>query len=178
MKTIIIKLLFCFGLFVFTNNVQAQFWKEKAAQIKASAKQKASQKLDNKIDNALDKGVETTDSVVTGKKKILTKKKNKKGAEKMEEDNGAATTSEVEEKPDNEIVIKTNIKCGTGKMLVLAALQDTDGVASVSIDTDSGKVYITTSAKEAYDAASDVIRSNGFTADGKKPTNSKNNPCN
>jgi hypothetical protein len=175
------KILLIIFSIAFTTNAKAQFWKEKLSQVKESAKQKANQKLDNKVDQTLDKGVETTDSVVTGKKKIFKKNSKKSQNEEVAENHSSeesnASTTENANDVSTELVIKTNIKCSTGKMLLLSALQDTDGVASVSIDTDSGKVYISATDKTVYDAAIGIIRSNGFDADGKKSTNSKNNPC-
>ena len=141
-------------------------------QKKEEAKQKVNTKIDQKTSEGIDKAVNAPETAV---KKKAEKKKNKKGS--------AATQTNTEEAKNetvvstDELIIATNITCAAGKLQIENLLRDTDGVNSASIDSSSGKLYLSAGGnKEVYEAVIELIRKNGFSADGKKPT-VKANAC-
>ncbi len=139
-------------------------------QKKEEAKQKASTKIDQKTSEGIDKAVNAPETAI---KKKQEKKKNKKDAAAA---NADTEKNEIQVNTD-EFVIATNITCANGKSAMENLLRDTDGVNSASIDISNGKVYLSAGGnKEVYEAVVGIIRKNGFTADGKKPT-VKANAC-
>lgn len=166
------KLLFVFLCICMTIPGKAQFWKEKAAQAKETARQKAEQKMDQKVQEGVDQGIEKADSVVSGKKKIFGKKK--KSSKK-----GGSNPAQTDAEDDGGVfVIKTNIHCDAGKQLIEKLLRQEEGITSVAVDTGSGKAFImsATDSEELYERITSLICTNGFTADGKKAT-AKVNAC-
>jgi hypothetical protein len=152
------------------NNTEAQV-KDWLKQKKEEAKQKANAKIDQKASEGIDKAVNAPETAV---KKKAEKKKNKKTA--AEQQNTEQVQSETPVNTD-EFIITTNITCPVGKSQMEALLRETDGVNSASIDSGSGKLYLSAGGnKEVYEAVVELIRKNGFTADGKKPT-VKANAC-
>ncbi|MGF2413290.1 hypothetical protein [Ferruginibacter sp.] len=159
-------------LFLTTANKADAQVKDWLKQKKEEAKQKANAKIDQKASEGIDKAVNAPETAV---KKKAKKKKNKK-ATATEQENTEQAQSET---PPNtgEFIIATNIVCAAGKSQMEALLRDTDGVNSASIDSGSGKIYLSAGGnKEVYEAVIEIIRKNGFTADGKKPT-VKANTC-
>ena len=157
--------------FSVTNNAEAQV-KEWLKAKKEETKQKANAKIDQKASEGIDKAVNAPETAV---KKKAEKKKNKKTAA-VEQQNTEQVQSETPVNTD-EFIITTNITCPVGKSQMEALLRDTDGVNSASIDSGSGKLYLSAGGnKEVYEAVVELIRKNGFTADGKKPT-VKANAC-
>lgn len=177
------KYLFIIACCFFLQQANAQFGKDLLNKAKESAKRKAEQKVDQKIDATVGAGVDKADSVLTGKKKKKDKKNTKNTADQSEIDtnnnpvgSNEPTGGKINE--NGELIIKTNIKCAAGKTQIENLLRDTDGVNSVSIDTDSGKLYLSSADSNIYNIVTELIRKNGFEADGKKSTNPKGNPCN
>ncbi|GAB2831525.1 hypothetical protein GCM10027043_37200 [Ferruginibacter profundus] len=135
-------------------------------QKKEEAKQKVNTKIDQKTSEGIDKAVNAPETAV---KKKAEKKKNKKNSATTQADT-EVTKNEMAVSTD-EFIIATNITCAAGKLQIENLLRDTEGVNSASIDSDSGKLYLSAGGnKEVYEAAIALIRKNGFSADGKKPT--------
>jgi len=150
---------------LFLQTTQAQRWKEKLNQVKETARQKAEQRADQKVETGIDQGIEKADSVVSGKKKIFGKKSKNDGKVIVNE--------------KGEMVIETNIDCEAGKSLVEETLLGEDAIETVSIDIETGKVCLACSSPpdgKLYYKSVEMIRKNGFTANGQKPT-SKKKPC-
>lgn len=147
--------------------------------LKEKAKEAAERKANQKADEAINKGAEKIDSVITGKKR------EKPGQSKTETENSQATAdnSSNPEGSNNietsykEVIVKTNIRCETGKKNIEAILRNTDGVSSAMIDNDNGNLYLSSENPDVRNKVVELIRQNGFEADGKKPTKSLPNPC-
>lgn len=147
--------------------------------LKERAKEAAERKANQKADEAINKGAEKIDSVITGKKR------DKTGKTKTETENPPSTSdnSSNTESSNNietsykEVIVKTNIGCETGKTKLETILRNTDGVSSVMIDNDNGNLYLSSENPEVRNKVIELIRQNGFEADGKKPTKSLPNPC-
>ena len=139
------------------------------------AKEKVEQKAEQKTEEALNKGVEKVEEAVTGKKN--TKEKDTTGSQTPNTDNTGSGGSDSKTvvagvaNDDGEFIIKTTITCATGKTKMEALLREEDEVNSASIDSGTGKLYLSAGGKqEVYTNVIELIRANGFTADGKKPT--------
>lgn len=160
MKTILL-----IATLLLLQTTHAQRWKEKLTQVKESARQKAEQRADQKIETGIDQGIDKADSVVSGKKKIF---------EKKQKNNGNVIVNEK-----GEMVIETNIACEEGKALIEEILLAEDAIETVSIDIETGKVCVAGSSPpdgKLYYKSVELIRKNGFIANGQKPT-SKKKPC-
>jgi len=148
--------------------LQAQFGKK----VLNKAKETAERKTEQKTDDAINKGVDKVEEAVTGKKK--TKETGATGNEGANSGSTGSSSNDVTAgaaNADGEFIIKTNITCATGKTKMETLLRDADGVNSVSIDSGTGKLYLAAAGNnEIYNNAIELIRANGFTADGKKPT--------
>ncbi len=171
----LIKLLFSVILFTaITNTANAQFkdWLNKK---KKEAKQKVNNKIDQKSSEGIDKAVDAPEKVV---KKKVDKKKNK--TEQASEQSDVTATENMPTEattPTDEVIITTNINCKEGKTKIETLLRDIDGVNAATIDSDTGKVYLSAGGdKKIYEAAIELICKNGFKADGKKAT-TKANAC-
>lgn len=177
-KNIIIKYILVISLIFVAPGAYAQFGKR----LKDRAKEAAERKADQKVDETINKGADKIDSVITGKKRD---KKNKTQTETQKTNtasgNSNSSNNEVSEpSPEsiyNEVTIKTNILCPAGKKKIEAMLRDTDGVSSVMIDNTTGKLYLSAEQPEVTAKAIELVRQNGFEADGKKPTKPIPNPC-
>ena len=171
------KYILIISLIFLAPAAQAQFGKKIADRAKEAAERKANQK----VDEAINKGADKIDSVVTGKKRDKNKGKS--------ETETTTTASENNNTSDNnagdasaesiykEVIIKTNIRCEGGKKKIETILRDTDGVSSVMIDNDTGKLYLSSENPDVPDKVIELIRQNGFEADGKKPTKTIPDPC-
>ena len=99
----------------------------------------------------------------------------------MDGNTATASSNEVTNGKANangEFIIKTNIKCVAGKTQLENLLREMDGVNSASIDAATGKLYLSANGNTAvYNTTVEIIRANGFEADGKKSTSGKNNSC-
>jgi copper chaperone CopZ len=163
-----IKILFAILLFTgFTNTANAQFkdWLNKK---KEEAKQKVNDKIDQKSSEGIDKAVDAPEKVID--------KKVKKGKKQTEPEETQATDNVSNEvQPINEIIITTNIKCNEGKKIIEQLINDTPGVSSISIDVKTGKTYLTFSGEATNkEEIENLIRQNGYEANGKKKTNGTN----
>ena len=172
------KYIIIISLIFLAPAAEAQFGKKLADRAKEAAERKANQKADE----ALNKGVDKIDSVFTGKKRDkTTKTKTEKETTESTSDNSPSQSTEpggTVETTYSEIILKTNIRCETGKKKLETILRDTDGVSSVLIDTDNGNLYLSSENPDLRNTVIELIRQNGFEADGKKPTKSIPNPCN
>lgn len=172
------KYLFLIVIVLFTASANGQFGKK----ILDKAKEKASQKANQKTNETIDKGVEKVDSVLTGKKRDKTNN-TKKGTETTEptSDNSGSSNNNTGngaiETSYKEVIVKTNIRCEAGKKNLETILRNTDGVSSVMIDNDNGNLYLSSENPDVRNKVIELIRQNGFEADGKKPTKSLPNPC-
>jgi len=168
-----------FSLIFFAAETNAQFGKR----LKDKAKEAAERKANQKADEAINKGADKIDSVITGKKReSRTDKSNKETSPSETTAGGSAdSNSESADATANssykEVIIKTNIRCETGKKKLEDILRDTDGVSSVMIDIDTGKLYLSSENPAVPANTIDIIRQQGFEADGKKPTKPIANPC-
>ena len=90
-----------------------------------------------------------------------------------------ATASDEEVKnTDGATVIKTNIKCATGKTKMINALKELEGVEDVKIDIATGKLTIKYSSDGTpYTTILSTINENGFDANGQQSTAPASNPC-
>ncbi len=172
MKYILLLLLLLSGPML-----HAQFGKR----LKEKAKETAERKANQKVDEALNKSADKIDSVITGKKRDTksTKQRNEETAS-TNENNGAANTDAGDPSKSStydETIIKTNIRCETGKKKMELILRDTDGVSSAFIDNDTGKLYLSSANAKVHDKVVELVRQNGFEADAKKPTKVIANPC-
>ena len=167
------KLILLLTMFLFFQNSHAQLGKR----LKEKAKEAAERKANQKADEAINKGVEKIDSVITGKKRDPKSGKQKAETEQSgtENSNGSPDPSAIS--VYKEVIIKTNIRCETGKNKIEALLRNTDGVSSAMIDYDTGKLYLSSETPDVPNKVIELIRQNGFEADGKKPTKSIPNPC-
>jgi hypothetical protein len=172
-KMKLIKLLLAIVFFsLITNTANAQF-KDWINRKKEEAKQKVNNKIDQKTSDGIDKAIDAPEKAV---KKKVDKKKNKTEQAAEQADAAVAENTNVET-PADEVVIATNINCQAGKLKIEELLRDMDGVSSASVDTESGKIYLSAGGdKKIYDAAIELICKNGFKADGKKAT-TKANAC-
>ena len=162
----------------FASASNAQFGRRVMNKAKEAAERKANQKTDEVIN----KGVDKVDSVITGKKRDP--KSDKSGTEKetTESTSGNSTSnnneaSDVNEIIFKEVILKTNIRCETGKKKLETVLRNADGVISVMIDYDNGNLYLSQENADVRNKVIELIRQNGFEADGKNPTKSIPNPC-
>lgn len=174
------KIIFIVAAILFAGNSEGQFLKRKMEQVKESARQKAEQRADQKIDNGLDKGINKTDSIVSGKKKIFgnKSKNNKEAVENIDGQNSNNKATGATANENGEFIIKTNIKCVSGKVAIESLIRDVDGVSSATVDEGSGKVYLTANGDvNIYNSVVELIRKNGFMAENKKPL-AKLNLCN
>ena len=172
------KYILIISLIFLAPEAQAQLGKR----LKDRAKEAAERKADQKVDEAVNKSADKIDSVITGKKRD---KKNKPQTETEtlptasdnsgSTDNGAGDNGT--ESIYKEVTIKTNIRCETGKKKLETLLRDTDGVSSAMIDNDNGNLYLSTENPELVNKVIELIRQNGFTANGKKPTKPISDPC-
>jgi len=177
------KYLITFILLAFCINTNAQSFKDilnrKKNEIVQKAKNKVENKIDNKIDNTIDKGLNGIDDAVSGKKS-----KKKRNSENNDTEASGNTSSEMPDYNDdaavssNEIVISTNIKCQKGKELIEELIRDKRNVMSVSVDSGTGKVYVSISNDddELKENILKLISENGFSANGKQPK-TKTNVC-
>lgn len=169
------KYIFIFTLFFLSVSAHAQIGQKLKERIKQAVEQKANQRADETIG----KGVETADSILLGKKKIFNKKNKKKNKEGEQgtDNTGSFTAINTVESNYKEVIIATNIRCQAGKEKIETLLRKTDGVSSVMIDTDNGKLYLSSSNADDSAKIIELIRKNGFEADGKKPTKTIADPC-
>ncbi len=172
------KYIFIISLIFVAPAAQAQFGKKLADRAKQAAERKANQK----VDEAINKGADKIDSVVTGKKRDKTNKTStEEESTESTSDNSPSDNNNEDggtvETTYKEVIIKTNIRCETGKKKLEAILRDTDGVSSVMIDSDNGNLYLSSENPDLSNTVIELIRQNGFEADGKKPTKPIPNPC-
>ena len=173
MKTI---LIICFSIFCTSANAQL------GNRLKEKAKEAAERKANQKVDEALNKGVNKIDSIITGKKREPNSGKSETEKETTEStsDNTSSNNDEAVGAIENtfkEVIVKTNIRCETGKKKLETILRNADGVISAMIDTDNGNLYLSSENPDILNKVIELIRQNGFEADGKKPTNPIPNPC-
>ncbi|MEP6747792.1 MAG: hypothetical protein ABJB86_08700 [Bacteroidota bacterium] len=174
-------ILYAFMFTAMISSIHAQGIKNILNNAKSEAQRRVTEKANQKIDRAttqgidkvLDKtlyklfpkptaGVFTTGNGGTVQPKISTKK-------------SVSTNGKTNE--NGEIMIATNIKCAAGKSAIEKTAMATPGVSTALVDTDTGMMYLVLTGKlTSYDDIILMIRKNGFTADGKKPTGG-NNPC-
>ena len=169
------KLFILFVILLSFNPANAQLGKK----LKEKAREAAERKANQKADEAINKGVEKIDSVITGKKRDKTGK-SKTETENSPSNSGNSSNTESSSKIEtsyNEVTLKTNIRCETGKKNMETILRNTDGVSSVMIDSDNGNLYLSSENPEVRNKVIELIRQNGFEADGKKPTKPLPNPC-
>ena len=174
------KIIFIVAAIFFSGNSQGQFLKRKLEQVKESARQKAEQRADQKIDNGLDNGINKTDSIVSGKKKIFgnKSKSNNAAVENMDSQGSNNKTTGATANENGEFIIKTNIKCVSGKAAIESLIRDVEGVSSATVDAGSGKLYLSANGDvNIYNSVVELIRKNGFMAENKKPL-TKSNLCN
>ena len=172
------KFILIISLIFLAPAAQAQFGKKLADRAKESAERKANQKVDEAVNKSADK----IDSVITGKKRD---KKNKPTTETeslptASENSGSSDNGVSENAAESiykEVTIKTNIRCETGKKKLEMVLRDTEGVSSAMIDNDNGNLYLSIKNPEVVNKVIELIRQNGFTANGQKPTKSISDPC-
>lgn len=171
------KYILIISLIFLAPAAQAQFGKKLADRAKEAAERKANQK----VDEAINKGADKIDSVVTGKKRDKTKKtKTENEPTESTSDNSPSPVEEnggTVETTYKEVIIKTNIRCETGKKKMETILRDTEGVSSVMIDNDNGNLYLSSENSDVRNIVIELIRQNGFEADGKKPSKAISNPC-
>lgn len=172
------KLFLLISIFFSFQTANAQLGKR----LKEKAKQTAERKADQKTDEVINKGVDKIDSIITGKKREP--KTDKPNTEKeVIESTPDSSTSDKNEGSDNientfnEVVIKTNIRCETGKKKIETMLRNTDGVISAMIDNDNGNLYLSQENSDVRNKVTEIVRQNGFEADTKKPTKSIPDPC-
>lgn len=173
------KYILIISLIFLAPAAQAQFGKKLADR----AKEAAERKVNQKADEAIDKGMDKVDSVITGKKRDPKSGKTKTEGETAESTSNNSSSSNNEE--DNgtvettykEVIVKTNIRCETGKKKLEIILRDTDGVSSATIDNDTGNLYVSSDKPDVPAKVIELIRQNGLEADGKKPTKLIPNPC-
>ena len=169
------KLLFLIAILFSFQTANAQFGKR----LKDKAKEMAERKANQKADEAINKGAEKIDSVITGKKRDKTSN-TKTETENTPTTSGNSANTESSnniETSYKEIVLKTNIRCENGKKNLETILRNTDGVSSVMIDNDNGNLYLSSENPDVRNKVIELIRQNGFEADGKKPTKTLPNPC-
>jgi hypothetical protein len=172
------KYILIISLLFFSAETNAQFGKR----LKDRAKETAERKANQKADEAFNKGVDKIDSVITGKKRDKTNN-SKTETETVGSTSDNSNTSN--NKPGNgavettykEVTIKTNIRCETGKKKIETLLQETDDVSNATIDTETGIVYVSFESQNVAAKVVELIRKNGFEADGKKPLTAVANPC-
>ncbi|MEO5948599.1 MAG: hypothetical protein ABIP79_17420 [Chitinophagaceae bacterium] len=172
MKTILIVCLA-----VFCTSANAQFGKR----LKEKAKEATERKANQKVDEAINKGVDKIDSVISGKKRETKSDKTAPETETTESKNENSSSGNegngTIENNYKEVVVKTNIRCETGKKKLESILRNADGVISAMIDSDNGNLYLSSENPDVRNKVIDLIRQNGFEADGMKPTKSIPDPC-
>ncbi len=177
-KIFFMKYLIIICLTIFCTSVNAQFGKK----ILNKAKESAERKADQKTDEAINKGVDKIDSVITGKKRERKpgKSRNENETNESTSENNSTNNNEAVENIEptfKEIIVKTNIRCETGKKKLETILRNADGVISAMIDNDNGNLYLSSENEDVPDKVIELIRQNGFEANGKKPSNPIVNPC-
>lgn len=157
------KSIFVVALFFTIGNVHAQF-DGLFKRTTDAVQRKVEQKVNEKINEGVDKGVEKAADVITGRKKKGNGRKPVPRKEERDE-----TTNEMTDAPvleSKELRFQTSITTITAKEKMEHILRETDGVSSVSIDSDTGMVYLTPSSdKNINETVQDLIRKNGFTAE-------------
>lgn len=180
MKKIFFLLIVLIGVNV--SFAHAQSIKEILAKAKQAAKDKTERKIEQKRDEGIDKILNAPEKAV-GKKK---NKKNRTAAGTDVEDAATSTSESSSEstsvpalgKPVNETVIITNIRCAAGKELLEELIREKAGVSNVSIDSKTGKVYVSLTGEYATkDEIEALIRNNGYESNGKKKIKG-DNACN
>lgn len=162
MKTILILFFIAF-----CTSANAQFGKK----ILNKAKETAERKAEQKTDEAVNKGVDKVEEAFTGKKKTKDKETGATSENTVSPGSSSNNAGTGVPKNDGEFIIKTTITCAAGKTQMEILLRDMDGVNSASIDSGTGKLFLAAGGNnEVYNTAIELIRSNGYTADGKKPT--------
>ncbi|MGJ7031755.1 hypothetical protein [Niabella hirudinis] len=144
----------------------SQIWKEKLNRVRESAAEKVNRKVNEKINEGVDKGVEAIEDLATGKK---TKKRSqeRQASGRNEAPDATVTRTEFE---GRELLFQTSITTAAGKEKMEHILRETDGVSSVSIDSDTGIVYVTpSSGKDISAAVADTIKKNGYSVKAKNP---------
>lgn len=167
---------------------------------KLEAKAKADAKINQKASEGMDEILNTPEKILANKKdkKKLKKDDTAPKTNRGKEDNSTSSnetntsSSSNETTPSSssnettgdtpndsgEFIIKTNIKCAAGKTHIETLLRETDGVNSVTINAATGKLYLSAgSNSKVYNTAIEIINTNGFEADGKKPADTKNKTC-
>lgn len=168
------KYVLLIAIIFFTSASNAQFGKRIKERVKESAERKANQKADE----AINKGADKIDSVITGKKrepksnKSQTEKENTEATSDNSSSNNNETDNSTVENSFKEVIVKTNIRCETGKKKIETILRNVDGVISAMIDNDNGNLYLSQENPDVRNKVIELIRQNGFEADGKKPTKS------
>lgn len=152
---------------VITNVLLAQSWKDKLNRAGDLINQKLDDKINQKIDEGIDNGFNQLDSLFSREKQQNTHQESKQISDN-EETTTSLTESENNDFSNNEIVLSSNIKSEADKEKMENLIRKESGVNNVSIDTDTGKIYIncTPSLKNEIIA---LIKNNGF-----KITNTKN----
>ncbi len=151
---------------VITNVVLAQSWKDKLNRAGDLINQKLDDKINQKIDEGIDNGINQLDSLFSGEKQQNTHQESKQNSN-SEETSNSLTESENNDFSNNEIVLSSNIISEADKEKMENLIRKENGVNNVSIDTDTGKIYINCipSLKNEIIA---LIKNNGF-----KITNTK-----
>lgn len=172
------KYLITIIVLAFSINANAQSFKDilnrKKEQIVQKAKNKVENKIDNKIDNTIDKGLDGIDGAVSGKRSK--KKRNSENNNETEASgNDSSETPNYSESAtisSDEMVITSNVKCQDGSDLLEELIRGKNGVMSVSIDLDKGKIYVSIDNNSDKDLKEDILKiitDNGFSANGKQP---------
>jgi len=172
------KLLFILTLLFSLQTADAQLGRR----LKDKVKQTAERKADQKTDEVINKGADKIDSIITGKKRDPKSDKSNTEKEVIESTPDNSTTENNEgsgnvENTFKEVIIKTNIRCETGKKKIETMLRNTDGVISAMIDNDNGNLYLSQENSDVRNKVIEIVRQNGFEADTKKPTKSIPDPC-
>ena len=162
-------------LFV-VQTLSAQSMKDILNRTKTQVQQQATQKVNQKIDQSVDKAADKAMVKIFGKSgSVFTA--NNPGAPVITANQKRSSSTKGKINENGEIIIATNIKCTAGKKMIEEGLTDTPGISAALVDTDSGLLFLTLTGKlSSYEEVTDMIRKNGFTADGKKSI-SGTNPC-
>lgn len=128
---------------------------------KDAAQRKVAQKVNEKINEGVDKGAEAIEDLATGKKnRKSNREKQNSGRREVPDEPAAGAAFE-----SRELVFQTSITTVAAKEKMENILREADGVSSVSVDSDTGVVYVTpSSGKDITGIIQDTIKKYGFSA--------------
>lgn len=169
MKNVILLFALVFSI---STNAQSlsDLFNRKKNEILQKAQNKIENKIDNKIDQTMNKGLNGIDNAVSGKKSE--KRRNSENADSYER---SAPNEQSQESTGNtmtsELIISSNVHCQEGSDLLEELIRGKNGVMSVSIDIEKGKIYVSMDKNNA-DLKKEILNTitdNGFSANGKNP---------